>query len=53
MHAMIVNATDLSVSADLERGFGDAPEAIVETIRLAAEAGLGRMHNRRHNRPSR
>src|SRR5436305_14972335 len=37
---MIVNATDLPVSADLERGFGDAPETIAETIRLAADAGL-------------
>jgi 2-methylisocitrate lyase-like PEP mutase family enzyme len=37
---MIVNATDLPVSADLERGFGDAPDTVAETIRLAAEAGL-------------
>jgi 2-methylisocitrate lyase-like PEP mutase family enzyme len=37
---MIVDATDLPVSADLERGFGDAPEAVVETIRQAAAAGL-------------
>ncbi len=37
---MIVNATDLPVSADLERGFGDAPEIVAETVRLAAEAGL-------------
>jgi 2-methylisocitrate lyase-like PEP mutase family enzyme len=37
---MIVNATDLPVSADLERGFGDTPDAVAETIRLAAEAGL-------------
>jgi 2-methylisocitrate lyase-like PEP mutase family enzyme len=37
---MIVNATDLPVSADMERGFDDAPEAIAETIRLAADAGL-------------
>jgi 2-methylisocitrate lyase-like PEP mutase family enzyme len=36
----IVGATDLPVSADLERGFGDAPEVVAETIRLAAEAGL-------------
>jgi 2-methylisocitrate lyase-like PEP mutase family enzyme len=36
----IVNATDLPVSADLENGFGDAPEAVAETIRKAAEAGL-------------
>jgi len=37
---LIVNATDLPVSADLEKGFGDAPEVVAETIRLAAEAGL-------------
>src|SRR6266436_6688988 len=37
---LIVGATDLPVSADLERGFGDAPEVVAETIRLAAEAGL-------------
>lgn len=37
---MIVNATDLPVSADLENGFGDAPETVAETVRLAAEAGL-------------
>jgi len=36
----IVQATDLPVSADLEKGFGDSPEAVAETIRLAAEAGL-------------
>ena len=36
----VVLATDLPVSADLERGFGDAPAAVAETIRLAAEAGL-------------
>src|SRR6266567_2578368 len=32
----IVAATDLPVSADLENGFGDAPEMAAETIRLAA-----------------
>ena len=37
---LIVAATDLPVSADLEKGFGDAPEVVAETIRLAAEAGL-------------
>jgi 2-methylisocitrate lyase-like PEP mutase family enzyme len=37
---LIVNATDLPVSADLERGFGDAPHIVAETIRLAAAAGL-------------
>jgi 2-methylisocitrate lyase-like PEP mutase family enzyme len=37
---LIAGATELPVSADLEKGFGDAPEAVAETIRLAAEAGL-------------
>ena len=36
----IVEATDLPVSADLEKGFGDAPAAAAETIRLAGEVGL-------------
>ena len=36
----IVDATPLPVSADLENGFGDAPQACAETIRLAADAGL-------------
>jgi 2-methylisocitrate lyase-like PEP mutase family enzyme len=36
----IVMATDLPVSADLEKGFGDSPQAAAETIRLAAETGL-------------
>ncbi len=36
----IVDATTLPVSADLENGFGDTPEAAAGTIRLAAEAGL-------------
>ena len=37
---VICDATDLPVSADLEKGFGDTPEVVAETIRLAAEAGL-------------
>ena len=36
----IVAASELPVSADLEKGFGDSPDAAAETIRLAAEAGL-------------
>ena len=36
----IVEATDLPVSADLEKGFGDAPEEAAETIRQGAAAGL-------------
>ena len=34
----IVDATDLPVAADLENGYGDAPEAAAKTIRLAGEA---------------
>jgi 2-methylisocitrate lyase-like PEP mutase family enzyme len=36
----IASAADLPVSADLENGFGDDPETVAETIRLAAAAGL-------------
>jgi 2-methylisocitrate lyase-like PEP mutase family enzyme len=38
--ATIASATDLPVSADLENGFGDSPEDVAETFRLAAGAGL-------------
>jgi 2-methylisocitrate lyase-like PEP mutase family enzyme len=37
---VIVEATDLPVSADLEKGFGEAPETVAETIRLASEVGM-------------
>lgn len=33
-------ATELPISADLENGFGDAPETVAETIRLAAAEGI-------------
>src|SRR6188474_2728006 len=36
----IVEACDLPVAADLEKGFGDAPDAAAETIRQAAGVGL-------------
>lgn len=36
----LVTATDLPLAADLENGFGHAPEVCAETIRLGAEAGL-------------
>jgi 2-methylisocitrate lyase-like PEP mutase family enzyme len=36
----IVEATELPVSADLERCFADAPAGVAETIRLAAGVGL-------------
>lgn len=38
--SVIVAASDLPVSADLENCFGDAPEIVAETIRLAAQTGL-------------
>lgn len=38
--AEIVQATALPVSADLEDGFGAAPEACATTIRMAREIGL-------------
>jgi 2-methylisocitrate lyase-like PEP mutase family enzyme len=40
MAKLIVDAVDVPVSADLENGFGDSPEAVAETVRLAAEIGL-------------
>ena len=36
----IVDATPLPVTADLENGFGESPETVAETVRLAGEAGL-------------
>ncbi len=36
----IVAATECPVSADLEKGFGDGPEVVAQTVRLAAEVGL-------------
>ncbi len=36
----IAEAVEVPVSADLEKGYGDAPEAAAETIRRAGEAGL-------------
>jgi 2-methylisocitrate lyase-like PEP mutase family enzyme len=38
--AAIVAATDVPVSADLENGFGDEPEVVATTVRMAAAAGL-------------
>jgi len=40
MARVIVEATELPVSADLENGFGHAPECVAATIRLAGETGL-------------
>ena len=36
----IVQGTDLPVSADLEKGFAEAPGDVAETVRLAGEIGL-------------
>ncbi len=38
--AELAAATDLPVSADLQNGFGDTPEAAAQTIIAAAEAGV-------------
>src|ERR1700691_50598 len=38
--ATIAAATELPVSADLENGFGDSPEMVAETIKLAVGTGL-------------
>ena len=37
--AAVAAATELPLSIDLENGFGDAPEIVAETIRLAAATG--------------
>ena len=37
---LICSVTDVPVAADLEKGFGDAPEDAADTIRLAAGVGL-------------
>ncbi|MEM9550860.1 MAG: isocitrate lyase/phosphoenolpyruvate mutase family protein, partial [Pseudomonadota bacterium] len=37
---LIVNATSLPVSADLENGFGHAPEEVAQTVRAAWDVGL-------------
>lgn len=38
--ARLVAAVEVPVSADLENGFADAPDAVAETVRLAGETGL-------------
>jgi 2-methylisocitrate lyase-like PEP mutase family enzyme len=38
--AQIAAAVNVPVSADLENGFGDAPDEVAETIRRATRAGL-------------
>jgi 2-methylisocitrate lyase-like PEP mutase family enzyme len=52
--AEIVAAVDLPVSADLEAGYGDSPEAVAETVRLAIAAGLagGNIEDKIPGRPA-
>jgi 2-methylisocitrate lyase-like PEP mutase family enzyme len=38
--AAIVAATNLPVSADLEKGFGDSPDSVADTVIAAAATGL-------------
>jgi 2-methylisocitrate lyase-like PEP mutase family enzyme len=38
--ALIVGATDVPVSADLENGFADLPDGVAETVRMAIAVGL-------------
>ncbi|MCX8226788.1 MAG: isocitrate lyase/phosphoenolpyruvate mutase family protein [Sulfitobacter sp.] len=38
--AAICAAVDVPVNGDFENGFGDSPEAVAETVRLATEVGL-------------
>ena len=38
--AEVVAAVKVPVSADLENGFGDRPDVVAETVRLALDAGL-------------
>ena len=38
--ADICAAVDVPVNGDFENGFGDYPETVADTVRLAAEAGL-------------
>ncbi|MDQ0465361.1 2-methylisocitrate lyase-like PEP mutase family enzyme [Caulobacter ginsengisoli] len=37
--AELTSAVDIPVNADLEDGYGEAPEAVAETVRLAVAAG--------------
>jgi 2-methylisocitrate lyase-like PEP mutase family enzyme len=36
----LVEAVDIPLSADLEKGYGDAPEDVARTVKAAAEVGL-------------
>lgn len=52
--AGIVEAVDLPVSADLEAGYGDSPQAVAETVRMAIAAGLagGNIEDKIPGRPA-
>jgi 2-methylisocitrate lyase-like PEP mutase family enzyme len=45
----IVDAVALPVNGDLEDGYGDRPEAVAETVRMAIEAGLAGGNIEDHN----
>ena len=49
----IADATDLPVSADLERGFGDAPENGGRDHQTGGRGGTGGMHDRPARLPRR
>ncbi|CAG4919143.1 2-methylisocitrate lyase [Paraburkholderia gardini] len=51
--AEIASATDLPVSADLENGFGDAPQEAAETISPGGGNGRSGRLDRRRNGPRR
>jgi 2-methylisocitrate lyase-like PEP mutase family enzyme len=46
---VICGATDLPVSADLEKGFGDAPAIVAETIRLEERGPFAMMAEKASN----
>jgi 2-methylisocitrate lyase-like PEP mutase family enzyme len=51
--SQIARAVALPVNADLEAGFGDEPEQVADTVRLAIEAGLagGNIEDKRPGGP--
>jgi 2-methylisocitrate lyase-like PEP mutase family enzyme len=48
---LLASLSPIPVAADLENGFGDAPDAVAQTIRLAGETGLvgGSIEDAGHN----
>jgi 2-methylisocitrate lyase-like PEP mutase family enzyme len=49
----IVDAVNVPVNGDLEAGYGDSPQSVAETIRLAIQTGLagGNIEDRMPHRP--